>query len=80
MCLVVATLGLSGGFAACRIHSGGFGVMLPSAKRSRLFPDGFDDCSSAGVKLSPRDEAIIREMNVTVFAIRCPGDWRHWLF
>ena len=56
--------GSSGG----RMDSGGLGVALPcaSAKRSRLFHEVFDDCSSAGCKLSPRDGAIIRELNETV--------------
>ena len=36
---------------------GGLGVALPcaSAKRSRLLPDFFDDCSYVGRRLSPRD-------------------------
>ena len=51
--------------------SGGLDVALPcaSAKRSRLFPEVFDDCSSVGLRLSPRDRAIIREVNETVFAL-----------
>ena len=46
------------------------GGSLPcaSAKLSRLFPEVFDDCSNVGCKLSPRDRAIIKEMNESVFA------------
>ena len=68
---VAATLGPSGGVAAGRMSSGGLGVGLPcaSAKPSRLFPEVFDDCSNVGCKLSPRDRAIIKEMNESVFAL-----------
>ena len=69
--LLAAMLGPSGGVAAGRTHSAGFGMTLPgaSAKRSRLFLDVFDDCSRAGFKLSLRERAIIREMNETIFAV-----------
>ena len=40
-----------------------------SAKRSRLFPEVFDDCSHVGRRLSPRDMAIIREMYEREFAL-----------
>ena len=40
-----------------------------SAKRSRLFPEAFDDCSLVGRKLSPRDGAIITELNESAFAL-----------
>ena len=51
--------------------SGGLGVALPcaSAKRSRLFPEVFDDCSSVRRRLSPRERAIIRDLNETVFSL-----------
>ena len=39
-----------------------------SAKPSRLLPEVFDDCSLFGRMLSPRDWAIIRELNESVFA------------
>ena len=38
-----------------------------SAERSRLLPEVFDDCSYDGHRLSPRDKAIIRKMNESVF-------------
>ena len=68
-CLFAATLGHSGGVAAGRV-SGGLGVALPcaSAKCSGLFSKVFGDCSWAGCKLSPRDRAIIRELNQTALA------------
>ena len=58
--LLATTLGPSGGVAAGLSVSGGLGVALPcaSAKRSRLFPEKFDDC----------EMAIIRAVNETVFA------------
>ena len=40
-----------------------------SAKRSRLLPDIFDDCSYVGRGLSLRDNAIFRNMNKSVFAL-----------
>ena len=43
--------------------------LCASAKHSRLLPDVFDDCSYVGHRRSPRDRAIIRELNETVFAI-----------
>ena len=48
--LLAATLGPSGGVAAGLVGSGGLGVALPcaSAKRSRLLPEVFDDCSCVG--------------------------------
>ena len=66
--LLAATLGPFGGVAAG--HKEGLGVALPytSARRSRLFPEVFDDCSYVGCRLSPRDRAIIRELNETAFA------------
>ena len=40
---------------------------LPSVLGSFLIFFFFDDCSLVGRRLSPRDRAIIREMNDTVF-------------
>ena len=67
---VAATLGPSGSVVAGLVDSGGLGVALPcaSAKRSRLFREVFDDCSYVGRRLSPRDRAIIQEMNESAFA------------
>ena len=47
------------------------GVALPcaSAKRARLLPEVFDDCSSVSRTLSPRERAIIKEVNETAFAL-----------
>ena len=70
--LLAATLGPSGGVAAGLVVSGGLGVALPcaSAKRSSLLPEVFfDDCSYVGCTRSPRERAIIRELNETVFAL-----------
>ena len=69
--LLASTLGSSGGVAAGLMDSGGLGVALPcaSAKRSRCLPEGFDDCSRGGRRLSPLDRAIIREMNESAFAL-----------
>ena len=50
--LLAATLGPSGGVAAGLMDSGDLGVALPSAKRSRLLPEVFDDCSHVGCWLS----------------------------
>ena len=52
--LLAATLGASSGVAAGLMDFGGLGVALPcaSAKRSRLLPEVFDDCSSASRGLS----------------------------
>ena len=49
---------------------GGLGVALPCAlaKRSRLFREVFDDCSTLSRRLSLREKAIIREMSGTIFA------------
>ena len=71
MSLLTATLGPPGGVAAGRIDSGGLGVALPcaSAKRSRVRPEFFDDCSSVSRRVSLRDRAIIREVNETAFAL-----------
>ena len=68
--LLAATLDHSGGVAAGHMNSGGLGVALPcaSAKRSRLLPGVSEDRSYVGRKPSPRDEAIIRSMNESVFA------------
>ena len=68
--LVAATLGPSGGVAAGRMISEGLGLALPcpSAKRSRLLPEVFDDCSYVGRRLYLRERAVIREVNETVFA------------
>ena len=62
MSLLAATLGPSG-VAAGRMNSGGLSVALPcaSAKRSRLLPEVFGDCSFVGCKLSPRMRTIIGE-------------------
>ena len=69
--LLAATLGRSGGVVAGLVDSGGLGVALPCAcaKRSRLLPEVFDDCSHVGCKLSPLDRAIISKVNETVFAV-----------
>ena len=69
--LLAAALGSSGGATAGLTDSGGLGVapLCASAKRSRLLPEVFDDCSYGGRRLSPRDRAIIREVNETVFAV-----------
>ena len=40
-----------------------------SAKRYRLLPEVFDDCSSVRRRLSPRGRAIIKGVNETVFAV-----------
>ena len=63
-------LGTSGGVAAGLTESGSAFVALPcgSARRSRLFPAVFDDCSCIGRRLSLRERAIIR-VNETVFAL-----------
>ena len=60
------------------MDSGGLGVPLfcASAKRSRLLPEVFDDRSYVGRRLSPRERAIIRELNETAF----PGDLWYWSF
>ena len=47
-------------------------MALPCASviRSRLFPEISDDCSLGGRRLSHRDNAIIRELSETVFAVK----------
>ena len=69
--LQAATLGPSGGVVAGLFVSGGLGVTLPcaSAKRSRLLPEVFDDCSSVSRRRSLRDGAIIREVSETAIAL-----------
>ena len=69
--LLVATLDSSGGVPAGLMVSGGPGVALPCASvtRSRLLPDVSDDCLYAGRRLSPRDRAIMRDMNESAFAL-----------
>ena len=62
-----ATLGASGGGAAGLMDSGGYCLALPCA--SAKGQEVFDDCSQVGRRLSPRDGAIIRELNETVFAM-----------
>ena len=61
---LAATPGPSGSDVSGLAGSGGLGVALPcvSAKRSRLLPEVFDDCSSVSRRLSPRERAIIREI------------------
>ena len=73
MSFLAAALGPFGGVAAGPMESGGLGVALPcaSAKRSRLLPEVFDDCSYVGCRLSLRDWAI-RELNETVIALNFP--------
>ena len=68
--LQAATLASCGGVVAGLAVSGGLGGALPcaSAKRSRLLPEVFDDCSSVTRRVSPRERAIIMELNETVFA------------
>ena len=62
--------------AAGRMESG---VALPcaSAKRTRLLPEVFDDCSYVGCGLSPLDRAIMREFERDDFFFEFPGDWRY---
>ena len=69
--LQAATSGPSGGVVVGLMESGCLGVALPcaSAKSSRLLPVVFDGCSYVGRKLSPRDGAIIREINESTFAL-----------
>ena len=64
------TLGPSGGVVEGLSISGGL-VALPcaSAKRSRLLPEVFDDCSSVCRRLSLRERAIIRDLSEIVFAL-----------
>ena len=57
-----ATLGSSCGVATGLLHSGGLGVALPCGSAM------VGDCSYVGRRLSPRDGAIIRELNETVVA------------
>ena len=45
-----------------------------SAKRSRVLPEVFDDCSRVGPRLSLRDRAFITEVNETVFCSKFLGD------
>ena len=83
--LQVATLGPSGGVVAGLFVSGGLDVMLPcaSAKRSRLLPEVFDDCSSVSRRRSLRDGAIIREVSETAIALNfldCPLTWHRLHF
>ena len=72
ICLQASALRSFAAVAAALVDSGG-GVALPCAyaKRSRLLllPEVFDNCSSFGCRLSPRDRPIIRELNETVFAV-----------
>ena len=51
--------------------SGGLGVALPcaSSRRSRLLLEVLDVCSYVCRRRSPRERAIIREVNETVFAL-----------
>ena len=58
MSLFAATLGPSSGVATGRKDCGGFVVALPcvSARRSRLFPEVFDERSSVSRRLSTREE------------------------
>ena len=72
MSQLAATLGPSSSVEALPCaDSGEFGVALPcaSAKRLRVLPEVFDDCSSASRRLSLLRTAIIREVNETVFAL-----------
>ena len=69
--LQAATLVPSGGVVAGFSVSGGLGVALPcaTARRSRLLPEVFDDCSSVRRWLSTRERAIVGEVNETAFAL-----------
>ena len=71
--LLAATLGPSGGVAACLMESGGLGVALPcaSTRRSRILPDFFDGCSCVGRR---------EMMNESVFSQSFSADWRYWSF
>ena len=44
-----------------------------SAKRSRLLPEVYDDCSSVTRRLSPCERAIIREVNKTLLLLSTSG-------
>ena len=69
--MLAATMGPSSGVVAGLADSGGLGVALPcaSAKHSLVLPEVFDDCSDVGLRLSPRDRAIIREISERAFAL-----------
>ena len=68
--LLAATQGPSSGVAAGLMVSGGLGLALPSAfsKRSRIFPEVFDDCSYVGRILCSIGPSS-REVNEGVFAL-----------
>ena len=68
--LLAAILCPSDGVAASLVESEGLGVALPcaSAKPSRFNLEVYDGCLYVGCKLSPRDWAIIKELNETDFA------------
>ena len=70
--------GRSDGVVAGLKGSGGLGVALPcaSAKRSRLLPGVFDDCSHVAGRVSLLGRAIIREVNETVVCSKFLGDRR----
>ena len=67
----VGRCGPSGGVVAGLTGSGGLGVGLPcaSARRSRLFPEVVDDCSSVCRGLPPRERAIGRKVNATALGL-----------
>ena len=52
------------------METGGTAVALSraAARRARLLPEVFDDCSCVGRKRSPQVRAIIRELNETILA------------
>ena len=58
-----------GGLAHHKSHVLVWRCRCASAKRSRLLPEVFDDCSSVRRGLALRDRAIIREVNETLFAL-----------
>ena len=76
--LQAATLAPSGGVVAGCCVSGGLGVALPcaSAKRSRLLPEVFDDCSSASCRLSPRVLVVLGHVE-KLDTPCCPQAWHH---
>ena len=68
-------LGSCSGVVPGSMESGGLGVALPCAcaKRSRLFLEVFDDCSSVRRRPSARETAIIRVVKETAFALKFLG-------
>ena len=70
--LLAATLGHSGGVVAGVAWNLEVLVWCCCARlptRSRLLHEVFGDCSYVRCRLSPRDRAIIRELNENIFAL-----------